>query len=65
MPPPPLPGPRGDHPPPPRGPSIRVERDAGGAMRLDVHCGEADTVKTCADTTLALFDKVNAGAAAK
>ena len=55
------PGPRADRspPPPPRGPSIRIERDAGGALRLDVHCGEAETAKSCADTTLAVLDKVN------
>lgn len=67
--PPPPPGPRGDHPPPPPPPppgaSIRIERDGGGAVRLDVHCGPAETVKSCADTTLAVFDKVNAGAPAK
>ena len=61
----PPPGPGADHPPPPppppRGPSVRIERDAGGAMRLDVHCGEAETAKTCADVTLAVLDKVNSG----
>ena len=52
-------------PPPPRGPSIRIERDAGGVMRLDVHCGEAETAKGCADVALAVLDKVNAGSSAK
>ncbi len=65
--PPPPPGARADRPPPPppRGPSVRVERDAGGTLRLDVHCGEAETAKSCADTTLAIFDKVAAPATAK
>jgi hypothetical protein len=64
-PPPPPPGPRGYRPPPPpppRGASIRIERDAGGIMRLDVHCGESDTTKSCADVTLALLDKITTAA---
>jgi hypothetical protein len=31
-------------------------------MRLDVHCGEADTTKSCADVTLALLDKITTAA---
>lgn len=59
-------GPRGHHPPPPtRGPSIRIEREANGIMRLDVHCADTDTAKSCADTALAVLDKVNAGAPGK
>ena len=34
-------------------------------MRLDVHCGEAETAKSCADVTLAILEKVNAGSPAK
>ncbi len=65
--PPPPPPPGGKHgrkgpggwgmmpPPPPRGPHIRVER---GDTALDVNCGEAETLKSCADTANQLLDKL-------
>ncbi len=42
-------------PPPPRGPHIRLER---GDTALDVNCGEAETLRSCADIANQMLDKL-------